>query len=275
MNILLKKTKETRYGVTERKKAELDLLNDLVLDAQLDVNQLQAVVTSLTEKSQKFQAFLNSADTSRATALSNKVLIETVVQNALSLAQNSEIAFSEMVLADARSKDLSVAANSLINRLIYTAEFINKLSNFVIRKKALNPLISDELINVINSAGKDANNAVALMLVALNSVIASQATALESEASLTLEYTESMKLYQSLTGTKPDGSHASDYDKSILALLIKSYESAQEHYVETQTANNDTIQQLFNSTNDLNKAQVKLKSLQSALAAANAAAFAS
>lgn len=260
-----------RYGITERKKEEIDFLTNEVLDAQHDVEQLQAVVDSLTQKSQNFQAFLATADANRSTALNNKVLVDSVVQNALTLRNNSEIAFNEMVLADSKTQQLAVQTNNVINKLIYSAEVINKLANLIVRKKAVNPLISDELVSMIGTAGQDANNAVALMLVALQSVFTSQATSLESEATITLEYSEAKNLYAVLvgSGTNPDRQHC------LQQLVYDAYNQAQLTYERAQLANNDTTQQLYNATADLNKAQVQLKSLQAGLAAANAAALAS
>lgn len=275
LNIMTKPNKIARYGITEKKKAELDQLTNMVLDAQNRVEQLQAVVNSLTEKSQKFQAAFVAADTNRTQSLNNKLLVDSVVQNALVLQYNSDIAQKEIYFSDNRSQELAAQVNKVINMLIYTAEVINKLSNFIIRKKALNPLISDELINMVGAAGKDANNAVALMLVALNTSFASQAVILDSEASLALELLQSTNLYETLNGTTIDGQHLDNYDTCLRELLYKAYDNSQKVYNKAQIANNDTTDELNQSSADLTAAQVELRSLQAALAAATAAAYAS
>ncbi len=74
-----------------------------------------------------------------------------------------------MVIAKGQTVQVAENINSVINKLIYSAESINKLANLVVRKKAQNPLISDELVSMITTAGTDANNAVAVTLVALKS----------------------------------------------------------------------------------------------------------
>jgi hypothetical protein len=264
-----------KYGITERKKAELDLLSNEVIDAQYDVEQLQAVVTSLTEKSENFQQFLAITQANKTQALNNRNLLDQVVENALSLMNDSGIAFNEMVLADATTRIVAKEIKDVINKLIYSAEVINKLSNLIIRKKALNPLISDDLISRVGTAGKDANNAVALALVALKSAFAAQASNLESEAAAALEYTESMKLYQILTGKLPESGESETPEDSLQGLLYKAYSEAETIYKQAFQANLDTITQLNRANSDLNKAQIKLKSLQSGLAAGNAAALAS
>lgn len=264
----------TKQGITERKKAELDQLSNEVLDAQYTADQLQAIVNSLTEKSAKFAAFLANAEQDRQQAISNKNMLDALVQSAFNLRSNSEVAFTTVVLADSKTKEVAIGIKKVIDRLIYSAEVIDKLSNLIARNKAANPLISNDLVNLITQAGKDANAAVALALVALNSTFASQASSLEAEAVSSLEYIQSMKLYEILTGTNNKGEKW--HNESCLETLVnKANSNAETAYQIALQANIDTLKQLNEATADLSKAQIQLKSLQSGLAAANAAAFAS
>ncbi len=265
-------TSPKRYGVTEKKKSELDALTIQVTDAQYDVQQLQAIVDSLTVKAANFQAYVVTNDNNKARALSNKNMLLQILQSATSLKQNSETAFNAIVIADAKTRDVAVGVKSLIDKLIYAAEVINKLSNLIIRKKALNPLINDDLVARVSTAGADANNAVALTLVALQSAYAAQASNLQSEAASALQYTQSLTLYDVLSG---QGEDEKDAENSLSALLDKAYETAKEAYDQSLKASNATNQQLSVATANLVQAQIKLKSYQLGLAAANAAALAS
>jgi hypothetical protein len=272
-----------KYGVTEKKKAELDVLQSQVIDTQAEVLQQQIIVASLTEKSKRFQDFLLGADNYRTVTLNNKTLVDQVIQNAYDLSYNSKNAFSKMTTSNENTKQVALGTNDLINKLIYSVEIINKLSNLVIRKKALNPLISDDLISRINTAGTDANNAVALTLIALKSILAAEASSLEAEASITLESRQALKLYFTLSGEESidmpllSANAVLDISKeaSIRDLIYAAYNEALRSYNQTDTANDETTRQLSIATNNLNKAQIKLASFQSALAAANAAALAS
>ena len=264
-----------KYGVTERKKAELDQLANQVLEAQYYVEQQQAVVTSLTQKSQEFQGFLTVADNDKTIASNNKVMLDEAVRDILNLEINSGIAFDKMVMADERTKSVASGMKNLIDKLIYSAEVIDKLSGLVIRQKALNPLISDELVAVIADAGKDANNAVSLALVALKSTFVAQAGTLESEAAAALEYTESIQLREIITGTDSAGQHSEGYNTSLKHLVDLADKSAALAYKKAEKASKDTTAELNKGITDLTLAQNQLKSLQSGLAAANAAALAS
>lgn len=267
-----------RYGITEKKKAELDSLKNQVIDAGAIVQQEQIIVNSLNEKAIKYQGYLLVADANRAHALSNKNLIDQVIQNAYDLGYNSRNAFSKMTSSSNDASLVAVSISDLISKLIYSVEIINKLSNLVIRKKALNPLISDDLISRINTAGTDANNAVALTLIALKSTLAAEASILESEAAITLENKQATKLYLTLTDEKSIDAPLSLQpvsNISIRALLYNAYKNSQIAYDKANTANNETTRQLNYATTNLSKAQIRLQSLQSGLAAATAAALAS
>lgn len=198
----LTSSKKGRQGITEKKKAELDKLSNQVIIAQQNVEQLQAIVTSLTAKSAHFILFLATANDNKVHTLANKKNVLQLVDTAKDLMDNCKIAVSAMDKAKTRTNQLALVVQDLINKLIYSAELINKLSNVIIRQKALNPLISDDLITMVGTAGKDANNAVALTLIALQSTFACQASNVESADISVLDYLESINLYKKLTGTK-------------------------------------------------------------------------
>ncbi|WP_299113995.1 hypothetical protein [uncultured Winogradskyella sp.] len=265
-----------KYGVTEEKKAELDALKIAVTNQKDYVEQLKAITTSLNTKLTKFQAFLSTAENDRTKALKNKEALDDIIQKAFDLMDNSEIAFEEIVDADAKLKTVACEIKTVIEKLIYSAEVVNKLSNLVVRQKALNPLISDELITMITTAGEDANNAVALTLIALKSAFASQATSFECESVSATEFIQSQRLYYTIIGKKLDGSKADDtVDTCLKDLIYQAYEDAKDDYEQALTASVDTTLQLNETTAKLERGQIKLASLEAGLAAAKAAALAS
>src|SRR5262245_62070271 len=133
--------KPKKYGITEKKKAELDELTSEVTDAQHDVDQYQAMVNSLIEKSMKLERFLSDANSDQAKTLSNQNMVDNLVQSAKDLLSNSKITFEEMGKADSKTGTLANQIQAVINKLIYSADIINKLAILVVRKKGRNPLI--------------------------------------------------------------------------------------------------------------------------------------
>lgn len=264
-----------RYGITEQKKQELDNLSQEVLDAQNNLNHLTAIVNSLTDKSAKLQTKLDAAEADKDQALDNKNAMEDVAEKLLDLVNNSNATFNACVLADAKVKKVAASVNIVINKLIYSAEVINKLSNLIIRKKAVNPLISDSIVNMITTAGTDANNAVALTLTALQSIFTAQGTSLEAESSSSLQILQATKLYEYFIGEDVNDIENQLPDNNIKTLLIHAYEINVIKYNNILKAYNDNLRQLNEAQRQLSDGQVNLNSLEAGLAAANAAALAS
>ncbi len=274
-------TTPIKYGVTEAKKAELDALSLDVMNAQDKVVQLQSVVDSLTEKSNTFKADLSASVTSLDVATKNQSDLASIINMAKNLKNNSEIAFDEVSSADQRTKQLALKVREVMLELIYSAEVIDKLQNLIIRKKALNPLISDDLVNMITKAGTDANNAVALMLVALNSTFTAQASIIEARAATGLELGASISLYNSLNepanadGTLNEESTSQEDLEKIRVLINNAYNHAVTVNKTASDAVDSVTKQLNAANAQLMQAQIKLQSLEAGYAAANAAALAS
>ena len=122
-------------------------------NAQYAVNNFQSIVNALTDKVNNFTAFLATADTNRTTTNNNKLLVNQLVQSASTLEKNAAIAVKKMDTANKDTQKLGSCVQQVINKLIYSVEVLNKLSNMITRKKAVNPLISDELISMVATAG--------------------------------------------------------------------------------------------------------------------------
>ncbi len=251
--------------LTPKEKAKLDELSIQVINAQDEVEQFQAIVNSLTQKKANYQGFLTVAQNNQTRAQDNKALADQLVQGALDLKDTSKTALNKIVLADEKTSALSTNIKTLIDKLIYAVAVLNKLSNAIVRKKALNPLISDELVSMTGKASGDANNAVAQTLVALQSAFAAAANNMETAAALALEYTQATNLYETLTGG------TSSSAPSLRSSLEEAYYSFNTCYLQINKSYDKISEELNAVQANLNKAEVKLASLQSGLAAANAA----
>ncbi len=197
-----------KYSVTDKKKAELDALRIQVDAAQAVVVQNQAIVNSLADKSQKFNGFLTTADARRTKTLADKNQFDQVIEVSSDLKDNSTLALvkiqgagdNDQTSAVYLTNALGSQCKDVIDKLIYSAEMVNRLAAVVIREKALNPLISDDLVSMLAQAGSDANNAVTLALIALKSSAAACASNVEAEAALSLENMQSQNLFALMSG---------------------------------------------------------------------------
>jgi hypothetical protein len=231
-----------------------------IIDAQYEVEQFQAIVSSLTEKAAACQARLTVAENNKTQVYNHKTAADQLTQSALDLQNNSETAFKEIALADDKSKTLSADIKMLTDTLIYTAEILNTLSRDIIRKKALNPLISDDLLSMTATACTDANNAVTLTLVALKSTFAAGASNIETEAALALGSQQAKELYASAP--------------ILSSSLDQAYSNIDAYTLQTEKSYAMITRELNEAEASLITAQEKLASLQSGLVAANAASSA-
>ncbi|MGF7039409.1 hypothetical protein [Mucilaginibacter lappiensis] len=243
--------------ITLQEQAWLDDLSAQIIDAQYEVEQFQTIVNSLTEKADGYQAQLTVAENNKAQAYNHKTLADQLTQSALDLQNSSETAFKEIVLADDKTKTLSADMKILIDKLIYTVEVIDMLSRDITKKKALNPLISDDLINMTHTAYTDADNAVTLTLVALRSTFTAEASNIETEATLALGYHRAKELYKSAP--------------ALSSSLDQAYTNADANQVQMEKSYAMIAQELNNAQASLNTAPEKLAKLQAVLTAANAA----
>lgn len=276
-----------KYGISERKKAELDALKIDVINAQYEVDQFQAIVDALTAKLSQFNGFLAIATTDKETALKNKNLFDAALHDAKSLLSNSNIAFDAMVEAEYKIGMVGAGMKEVIDKLIFSVEIINRLQKLIVSKKALNPIISDELVKMVTQASTDANTAIADCLVALETCYASTTTGNDSEYSSSVEVEHAQALVQCLTGASAnklptvtsyvDGHEVfndTSVPDSLQTLINKAYQDALTNYDFALKADEETAAELDVAQYNLDKATVKFNALNRAYAAAEAAALA-
>lgn len=254
----------TKYGITEKKKAELDNLTEQVTDAQLEVQRKTALVDSYDKKLKRFNELLAQAEKESQTANNNKDEFKKILQQAKDLNTQTGTALDEINQAETTTSKLAEKINEVIQKLIYAVEIINRLGNLIARKKDKNSLVSDELVTLTGTAGEKANNAVALTLTALKSVFEAQAGIKETGCVAQVGNNQTDHLLKILKGPN-----------SMATLINEEVIRTDQQQHNAQTASNETLNQLNFTKSQLQKAQVRLDSLKAGLAAAKAAAFAS
>ncbi len=261
----------TLHNITEAKKAALDTLHARIITAQQEVSYMQAIVTALADKAATSQVLLSAADAARQAAKGNKELAVQLAQNADNLLQNAAANLNQAKLVDAGAQKMGADINSIVYKLAYASNVLNKLASMVIRKKALNPLISDELVQMVNTACTDTNNANALLLAAMQSTLSAQATAIDTHMAFELSYTLATNLY-AITATGNKTAHSTT---PLQQIFEDAYKNAKANYTLAETAKNKAYEELNTAQANLAQSQATLKSLEAGLAAANAAALAS
>ncbi|GAB3437834.1 hypothetical protein NX773_19440 [Massilia solisilvae] len=271
-------------SVADKKNSEIQSLTSSVTQAQYDVAEQQAIVSSLQAKSQQFNLYLTQADDDQESALANLNLGKDALSSATSLVASMTTATSKVNEASSGASDVAAQMAELVNKLILSIEYINKTAQLVNKQKANNPLVPDKLIDNMSKAAANANNAIALSLAALQSCYVAEATLLESSEVLALGSRQSGQLrermsylWDSQSGKVLMAANAAPSSMEvpgIVAMLQQAYDDAKANYNQALTSNNIVTSQLSHAQAELADAQVRLNSYQAGLAAATAAAYA-
>lgn len=264
-------------GIDNHKKAELDALTKEILDAQYDVNEVQAIVNSLSIKSSQFTQFLSEALAAQNTTLSNLHLCQQAVDSIKGVVKGSKLAAKTSEKACSTANAVSQDMAQMLNKLMFSIDIIDKVAQQAAKQKNSNPLVPDQLITYLNKATSDANKAFASALTALNSCYAADATLQEAQGITSLEHQQAHQLKERMESPEPsipNSPTAPSELPGILTLLNARYQKTQEKYQTALANNNAVTHELSHAQKLLATATSRLASLKSGLAAASAAAYA-
>jgi len=276
-------------GIVYKEKATLDWLAMQVAEAQYEVDQYQAIVDAETAKSIQFNDYLTAAEANKAAALTNLNLAIDIDSSVNALCTSTGLALKQTGTATREIKRVSGEMATLINKLIFTVELIDRFGQLVNKQKLSNPLVPDPLISFMAKATADANNAVALTLTALQSSYVAEATSLRSQQIIALENDQVTTLKSTIeqqalasgvkdtTGLVVDGNFIVGFTPNctgVLALVQQAYDKANEKYNQALINVNIVNQQLAYAQSSLSTATTSLNSYKAGLAAATAAAYA-
>ncbi|MCO7188546.1 MULTISPECIES: hypothetical protein [unclassified Pseudoalteromonas] len=257
---------QLQAAVSQNKNADIQALTSQVTQAQYTVDELSNVVSSLTEKKAYFANLLLLASNKQASALAHLNQAKTLQSDLGETSRYINLVSAQIgtdSTADSVSfklQETSTHMSKLINKLIFSVDIIEKLEDFVNRRKAVNQIIPDELITYLSNATTESNNAIALTLTALQSCYSTITPVTEISEVSALQ----VQQVQGLTA---------DVD-SLSQMMLKSYQSAVKGYHNALEASDMANQQLEDAKINLSEAKASLASLQAGLDAAKAAAFA-
>lgn len=262
------------------KKADLDRLSKHVNAAQFTVNQLSAIVTALTSKSDQLQGFLAEAENNKSTALADWNLAKDALSAVKNQAETIDLAQGQTDTALDATRTLAQEMTLLVRKLVFCAELVDQLSQLANKQKSSNPLIPDTLIAYLDKAAANANKAMAATLTALQSCFAASATMADAKNMMDLsgEQADALQEKMQQQATERDATRFIDGEgpdsTGILALLRQRYEHAQAHYQHALNASEGVTAELEHARKQLARAKTNLASLQAGLGAANAVAYA-
>ncbi len=236
-----------KYGINEKKKANVSALTDSVEKLQFCMAQQQSVVDALTQKSIEFTASLAMAERKRDLASVQSDLAIEAVSCIKTIKRKTNLVKKQTNKSDAKINQTVTQMTELVKQVIFSVEIVNKLVALIQKKKSSGAIISSELSSVMSNAASNANIAVSSTLLALRSCHAAMATGEECSQLTEQEVHESIDLYALITG---ETKILSRYQKMCEAVKkVEAIERAMEESVpkvSQSSQNTDVISTVMN-----------------------------
>lgn len=263
---------DIKDAMADRKKADLEMRTLSVQAAEMEVNELQAKVNALQQVVDQSSINLEKAHTSKEAALKNVDGCNSLLHSVTHLHLHAQTLKKQSSQANALTVKTTTEVSDLIKNLIYAGEQVNLFAEMVYKKKQANPLISDELISVLEAANAYLNAAIAATLNAFEGCYISYSTAGDVVILTHLEEKKASILLERMTGDKTTlSAQTSDQPKSLQPLLVRAYKLAAKEYDRSFAAQEIVIQQLGDAQIKFETVTQNLRSQQAGLDAAMAA----
>ena len=280
--------------VSAKKINKIEALKRQVNDAAKRVALAEVKYNSLVEKANTFTELYQEAEATRQTTESYWILFLKIKSSLHALQQTSDE--TDLVAVDALYdlRQLVVQWNKVTKDTIKAAEVIQLMAETIEKRKASNPLISDDLVNDASTAALDAEKTVKVVIAALRDTLRALASATQAKNSMELTnfYIEeaSIRLLanaERLDGKKPNlasiqklgiseteqkaiENYQPDH-KSLELSLYNTLQAAHQNVSKALVASENANKEVNVAKEELARAEAKLSTLEAALAAAESA----
>ena len=166
------------------RKVPLKLLAKADLSTELDLQRKQSLVDFWQSELAASTEIMNTAVFHAEKTKERIELFKQVKQDIFNLHMNGMLAQSELIEWSLKMKSLFLEMKAIRKGLKVAFESVRKLSELLVRKKAINPLISDDLISINGQSIQDSDKAAALFSVALKATFSVSPEKLLKESSI-------------------------------------------------------------------------------------------
>ena len=166
------------------RKVPLELLAKSGSNHELELNRYQSLVDFWQSELDAVTEIKNAAAIREEKTKERAKFFDQVKNETLVLQNSGEVTQSELIGCSLKIKSLFQEMKAVSKGLKAAVASIEKLSVQITRKKAVNPLISDELVSITGQAIQDSDSATALFSVALKSTFAASPDKLLKESSI-------------------------------------------------------------------------------------------
>lgn len=256
-------------NITAKKTSTLQNLQRQVNDATTIAAKAEAQYDSFVNKAQLFRDLLTQATTELNTVKGQWNLFLTLKSSLKALEETSDESTEIAQVSYSDTKKLIKKWEDVVQQTLEAADAINLASTFINKRKASNPLISNDLVADATLAANNATATVTAVINALTSALNSLSSANQANNS-----TELTGLYIDMASAvllsneknHPDVAHV-PLQESLSNLL----KVATNKVTAMQNASDSANSEMARAKDQLDAANAKLATAQAALSAAQAA----
>ncbi len=174
------------FDVTAKKTNKIEFLQRMVNDASTVFSKAESKYNSFVEKASIFATLYNEAETDLQTAEGYWKLFLQVKSDINAL--NDTASEANLVAVDAHYdvRQLIIAWEEVTAETLKAAEAIVLTSNYIQKRKASNPLISDDLVKDATDAAKAAEKTVAAVVKAFKDALSALSSSWQANNSTEL-----------------------------------------------------------------------------------------
>lgn len=263
-------TTQLEKSFDEENLNKLNQLKNAVEENKTAYAIAKANDTSMQAKAKMFQGLAEKANTTENYTYTYDQEGRTASQsagavfNSATKSQNLSVTIFNLV------KDMAAAVNIATVATIEAAKEVSILNDLILRKKAKNPVLRDEVVTSSDGTVKDAAAAVTAMVLALESSYTALKNSETFSGSCDVTKTEAGDLVARIDGTGKNVSTKNPSSTSLLGMLEGLYNDAFDNNILAQKASLDATREAQTATAEFKRADAELASSEAAYAAAKA-----
>ena len=257
--------KRFKIEETAQKSNKIEFLRRQVKRASTQVAMANAKYESCLAKANVFMDLYAEAESNRTAAINYWELFLKVKSSLDTGRQTSDVSKLKAVNIQHEAEQLIIHWQKVTKDTIKAAKAIQLSADYIQKKKAVNPLISNDLVSDAVAASKKAEKAVEVVIDALTDSLTtlSSSTGAKNDTELTNVYIDRMV---SILLEKGQG-----FDESLEASLKKGLEEAKQHAAQALLATENANKEMNIAKDELSQATAALATWEAALAAAETA----
>ncbi|MES2653989.1 MAG: hypothetical protein V4620_00260 [Bacteroidota bacterium] len=237
----------------KKSKALSKQLNSVIQENKTDIDLLETTLNDLNNKLVWTQNTQLRTRTYGSSILDYRNNLLKIIEAVNDLNNNEQIIRVEVSGANAQIKELTKIVDLLLKKLLFAIDVINKLSNTIMRKKAVNPLISDDLVRSMSIITENSSLVIDVSMLVLQHTVSTLSSSNELTSISKLTQLQLQVYYQLLTDEKKK--------QMSLSYLINREQNETQQQEQQLIKDLNLLQIQIEKTNEeLSKARAKYQS---------------